>query len=93
MLFSDPLKMNSNNTMKAGGGLAAPGCVLVDFRPQLLGRGLAALGQLFRYGRGVVKALEQWGILACLDIKVVLTNDGVTTSPNHVRKASPRVNE
>lgn len=57
------------------GGLAAPGCVLVDFGPQLLSRGLAALSQFLGYRRGVVKALEQRGVLACLDVEVVLTND------------------
>lgn len=59
-------------------GLAAPGCVLVDFRPQFLSRRFAGFSQLLRDGRGMVDVLQQRGLLAGFNVEVVLADDGVT---------------
>lgn len=58
--------------------LTAFGSVLVDLRSQLLGCWLTIDSHLIDYGSRVVETLEQWGVLASLDVEVVLTDDGIT---------------
>lgn len=58
--------------------LTASSRILVDFRPQLLSRRFALLDQLVEYRCWVVNALEQGGVLASLDVEVILTDNRVT---------------
>lgn len=58
--------------------LTASSRILVDFRPQLLSHRFALLDQLVEYRCWVVNALEQGGVLASLDVEVILTDNRVT---------------